>query len=82
MRELLAEFGFDSENTPVIIGSALCALEVGMSLLHITVGFRVLLTVVLFCRQYFTLFHTFADSQFLRISITANLLLTEVCCSS
>ncbi|KAK2181370.1 hypothetical protein NP493_401g02017 [Ridgeia piscesae] len=27
VRELLAEFGFDSENTPVIIGSALCALE-------------------------------------------------------
>ena len=28
MRELLADFGFDSEETPVIIGSALCALEV------------------------------------------------------
>ena len=50
MRELLAEFGFDSENTPVIIGSALCALEVGTSLLHFTVCFRILLTVVLFCR--------------------------------
>ncbi|KAJ2791507.1 translation elongation factor Tu, partial [Coemansia guatemalensis] len=27
MRELLAEYGFDSENTPVVSGSALCALE-------------------------------------------------------
>lgn len=28
IRELLTEFGYDGENTPVIIGSALCALEV------------------------------------------------------
>lgn len=28
MREVLAEFGFDGENTPIIIGSALQALEV------------------------------------------------------
>lgn len=27
VREILGEFGFDSDNTPVIIGSALCALE-------------------------------------------------------
>ena len=27
VRELLAEFGYDGDNTPVIIGSALCALE-------------------------------------------------------
>ncbi|XP_028824423.1 elongation factor Tu, mitochondrial [Denticeps clupeoides] len=27
IRELLSEFGYDGENTPVIIGSALCALE-------------------------------------------------------
>ena len=35
MRELLAEFGFDSEETPVIIGSALCALEVGAAIICI-----------------------------------------------
>lgn len=29
IRELLTEFGYDGENTPVITGSALCALEVG-----------------------------------------------------
>lgn len=28
IRELLSEFGYDGETTPVIIGSALCALEV------------------------------------------------------
>ena len=28
VRELLAEFGYDAEATPVITGSALCALEV------------------------------------------------------
>lgn len=27
VRELLAEFGFDAERTPVIVGSALCALQ-------------------------------------------------------
>ena len=27
MRELLGSYGFDSENTPIIMGSALCALE-------------------------------------------------------
>lgn len=32
IRELLTEFGYDGENTPVIIGSALCALEVRGSL--------------------------------------------------
>ena len=34
IRELLSEFGFDGENTPVISGSALCALEVNFSLHH------------------------------------------------
>lgn len=29
IRELLTEFGYDGENIPVVIGSALCALEVG-----------------------------------------------------
>lgn len=28
-REALNEFGFDGDNTPIISGSALCALEVG-----------------------------------------------------
>lgn len=28
IRELLSEFGYDGDNTPVVIGSALCALEV------------------------------------------------------
>lgn len=28
IRELLTEFGYDGENTPVVTGSALCALEV------------------------------------------------------
>ncbi|XP_035511206.1 elongation factor Tu, mitochondrial [Morone saxatilis] len=27
IRELLTEFGYDGENTPIVIGSALCALE-------------------------------------------------------
>ncbi|KAM9394121.1 elongation factor Tu, mitochondrial [Pholidichthys leucotaenia] len=27
IRELLTEFGYDGENTPVVVGSALCALE-------------------------------------------------------
>ena len=35
MRELLADFGFDSEETPVIIGSALCALEVRNAIIFI-----------------------------------------------
>ncbi len=30
MREVLEHFKYDSENTPIIIGSALCALEVGV----------------------------------------------------
>lgn len=30
IRELLSDFGYDSDNTPVIFGSALCALEVGV----------------------------------------------------
>lgn len=29
IRELLGVYGFDEDDTPVIIGSALCALEVG-----------------------------------------------------
>lgn len=33
IRELLTEFGYDGENTPVVVGSALCALEVGEGLL-------------------------------------------------
>ncbi len=33
IREVLEHFKFDSENTPIIIGSALCALEVGVVLL-------------------------------------------------
>ena len=28
IRELLTEFGYDGDNAPVVIGSALCALEV------------------------------------------------------
>ncbi len=28
LRELLTQIGFDGENTPIIPGSALCALEV------------------------------------------------------
>ena len=28
IREALSEFGFDGENTPIITGSALCAMEV------------------------------------------------------
>ncbi len=28
LRELLTQIGFDGENTPIISGSALCALEV------------------------------------------------------
>ena len=35
VRELLTEFGFDGENTPVVIGSALCALEVCLYALYI-----------------------------------------------
>ena len=27
MREILSEYGYDGDNTPIIIGSALCALE-------------------------------------------------------
>ena len=29
LRELLGEFGYDADGTPIICGSALCALEVG-----------------------------------------------------
>ena len=29
VRELLSEHGFDGDNAPVVVGSALCALEVG-----------------------------------------------------
>ena len=29
MREVLDTYGFDGDNTPIICGSALCALEVG-----------------------------------------------------
>lgn len=28
LRELLQEFGYNADETPIIIGSALCALEV------------------------------------------------------
>jgi len=28
IRELLQEYGYSSEETPIVIGSALCALEV------------------------------------------------------
>ena len=31
MREVLDTYGFDGDNTPIISGSALCALEVGVS---------------------------------------------------
>jgi len=27
MREVLSEYGYDGDNTPIIVGSALCALE-------------------------------------------------------
>ena len=33
-REALSEFGYDGENTPVVPGSALCAMEV--SIKHFT----------------------------------------------
>lgn len=35
IRELLTEFGYDGENTPVVIGSALCALEVRRNTLSV-----------------------------------------------
>lgn len=35
IRELLTEFGYDGENTPVLIGSALCALEVRRNTLSV-----------------------------------------------
>jgi len=28
VRDSLSQYGFDGENTPIVIGSALCALEV------------------------------------------------------
>ena len=31
IRESLTRYGFDGDNTPVVIGSALCALEVRLS---------------------------------------------------
>ena len=31
MREVLGDYGYDTDNTPIIIGSALCALEVGLA---------------------------------------------------
>ena len=31
MREVLDTYGFDGDNTPIVSGSALCALEVGVS---------------------------------------------------
>lgn len=34
MRELLALFGYDGEKTPIVTGSALCALEVCFCLCH------------------------------------------------
>lgn len=35
IRELLTELGYDGEAAPVIIGSALCALEVSVMLLEL-----------------------------------------------
>ncbi|XP_048449893.1 elongation factor Tu, mitochondrial, partial [Rhincodon typus] len=35
MRELLSEFGYDGENTPIIQGSALCALEEMLDLVEL-----------------------------------------------
>ena len=29
VRELLHEFGFNADATPIVVGSALCAIEVG-----------------------------------------------------
>ena len=34
MREVLDHFGFDAENTPIVTGSALCALEVRSNSSH------------------------------------------------
>lgn len=34
LRELLTQIGFDGENTPIIPGSALCALEVQKFILN------------------------------------------------
>ena len=28
IRDSLSQYGFDGENTPIVVGSALCALEV------------------------------------------------------
>lgn len=38
IRELLTEFGYKGEETPVIVGSALCALEVKAGLLLYRMG--------------------------------------------
>lgn len=36
MRELLDSYGFDGENTPIITGSALCAIEVCVCVRYLT----------------------------------------------
>ena len=36
-RESLSEFGFDGDNTPIITGSALCAMEVSQLLIHLNI---------------------------------------------
>ena len=33
MREILDQYKYDGENTPIVVGSALCALEVCINLL-------------------------------------------------
>ena len=40
VRELLSEFGYDGDNTPIVIGSALYALEVRYCRL-VTDGYKV-----------------------------------------
>jgi len=50
LRELLQEFGYNSEETPIVVGSALCALEVSRQLL-LSVGSPPLTVLfVLMCR--------------------------------
>lgn len=48
IRELLTEFGYDGDNTPVIIGSALCALEVREPPAEFSLG-SLLLPVCVLC---------------------------------
>ena len=46
LRELLGEFGYDAEGTPIITGSALCALEVGGCVWSMVMGWWCLVGVV------------------------------------